>query len=263
METMLIQLVRAIVYDNIPSRTEMATFHTFLNNLEVFEAQHPAHASASLEDWVPRLLDGIATSSQLIIQHPPLTLQSSAEQSNHFMDSVLDAIATVPGCHETIIPELRFTVIFIMSHRIIGEQLSYWVQWEGTEHYEPEVYANLHHLDIFKQYEIRIAASIPTKARTPRQKAEIESYQNYLRLRDEAFSQLTEEFDTEDEDQVELQQQIYLTGSPMEHITSDDTISWGSLLVTEDILMPTNLDLGGSFGEAGPSCQGEPFSWMD
>ena len=211
---------------------------------------------------MPRILQGIADSTHITIVHPPVLLPSS-QQSTTFMDLVEDAMATVPCQHTPSNPELRFTVIFIMSHRIIGEQLSYWVQWEGTEHYEPEVYENLHHLDIFKQYEIRIAASIPTKARTPRQKAEHESYQNYLRLRDEAISQLTEEFDTEDEDQVELQQQCYLTGSPMEHITSDDTISWESLLVTEDTLMPTNLDLGGSFGEAGPSYQGEPFSWKD
>jgi hypothetical protein len=264
METMLIQLVRSIVYDNIPSKTEMAKLHTFLNNLDVFEAQHPAHASASLEDWVPRLLDGIATSSRLTIQHPPLMLQASTEQSNHYMDSVLDAIATVPCCHEALTPEPRFTVSYIMGHKIVGEQLSYWVQWEGTDYYEAEVYKNLHHLDVFKQYEISIAPIIGTRARTPRQKAQLESYKNYLRLRDEAISQLTEEFDTEDEgDQVELQQQCYLTGSPMEHISSDDTISWGSLLVAEDTLMPTNLDLGGSFGEAGPSYQGEPFSWRD
>ena len=49
----------------------------------------------------------------------------------------------------------------------------------------------------------------------------------------------------------------------MEHLSSDDTISWGDLLVAEDALMPSNLDLGGSFGDAGPSYQGEQFSWRD
>jgi hypothetical protein len=263
---LLTQLVRSIVYDNIPSKTEMAKLHTFLNNLDVFEAQHPAHASAALEDWVPRLLDGIATSSLLTIQHPPLMLQASTEQSNHYMDSVLDAIATVPCCHDALTPEPRFTVRSIIGHKIVGENLTYWVQWEGNEFYEAEVYKNLHHLAVFQQYEASIAPIIPigTRVRGSRLLAKLDSYENYLRLRDEAISQLTEEFDTEDEDdQVALPQQCYLTGSPMEHISSDDTISWGSLLVAEDTLMPTNLDLGGSFGEAGPSYQGEPFSWRD
>jgi hypothetical protein len=67
LETLLTQLVRSIVYENIPSKTEIVKFHTFLNNLGVFEAQHPVHATAALEDWVPRLLDGIATSSRLTI----------------------------------------------------------------------------------------------------------------------------------------------------------------------------------------------------
>ena len=153
-----------------------------------------------------------------------------------------------------------------MGHRIEGGKLSYWVQWEGNEFYEAEVYKNLHHLDVFQQYGASIAPIIPvgTRVRGPRQKAKIDSYENYLRLRDEAISQLTEEFDTDDEDdQVAVTQQDYLTGSPMEHISSDDTISWGDLLVAEDALMPSNLDLGGSFGAAGPSYQGELFSWKD
>jgi hypothetical protein len=273
METLLTQLVRSIVDESIPSRTEIVRFHTFLNNLGVFEAQHPAHASAALEDWVPRLLDGITTSSRLNVQHPPLMLQASTEQSNHYMDSVLDAIATVPlstsnpDCHEALISEPRFTVRNVIGHRIIGEELSYWVQWEGNEFYEPEVYRNLHHLAVFQQYEASIVPIVPIGNRGnrgSRQRAKLDSYENYLRLRDAAHSQLTEEFDTEDEDdQAAVTQQDYLTGSPMEHLSSDDTISWGDLLVAEDALMPSNLDLGGSFGEAGPSYQGEQFSWRD
>jgi hypothetical protein len=272
LETLLTQLVRSIVYENIPSKTEIVKFHTFLNNLGVFEAQHPVHATAALEDWVPRLLDGIATSSRLTIQHPPLMLQASTQQSTLYMDSVLDAMATVPQsssnpcCHTALIPEPRFTVRNVIGHKIEGGKLSYWVQWEGNDFYEAEVYKNLHHLAVFKQYEASIVPIVPigTRVRGSRQKAKLDSYEDYLRLRDEAISQLTEEFDTEDEDdQVAVTQQDYLTGSPMEHISSDDTISWGDLLVAEDALMPSNLDLGGSFGAAGPSYQGELFSWRD
>jgi hypothetical protein len=43
---------------------------------------------------------------------------------------------------------------------------------------------------------------------------------------------------------------------------SEDSMSWGSLLVEEDgFFLPSNLDLGGTFGEAGPSYQGELFDW--
>jgi hypothetical protein len=260
LQQLLSQFARASLDGNLPSVTTLTAFHTFMSTLDALEASSPVYALEALTYWVPRILQGIADRTHITIVHP-LVLLPSSQQSTTYMDLVEDAMATVPFQHTPSIPELRFMVIFIMSHRIIGEQLSYWVQWEGTEHYEPEVFANLHHLDIFKQYEIRIAASTPTKARTPKQKAEMESYQHYLRLRDEAFSQLIEEFDTEDEDPVELQQQCFLTSSPMEHITSEDTISWDSLLVAGDIFMPTNLDLGGSFGKAGPSCQGGPFNW--
>ncbi len=50
-----------------------------------------------------------------------------------------------------------------------------------------------------------------------------------------------------------------------EQIESEDSMSWGSLLVAEDdsFFMPSNLDLGGSFGDAGPSHQGELFDWEE
>jgi hypothetical protein len=146
METMLFQIVRSIVYEDVPSVTEMAKLHVFLNNLGTFEAQHPDHTSAALEDWVPRLIDGIAASSHLNTQQPPLTLQASIQQSTHYMDSMLDALATVPSSsgnpfrHEARVPEPRFTVNKIMGHKIEGGQLSYWVHWEGTDYYEAEVY---------------------------------------------------------------------------------------------------------------------------
>jgi hypothetical protein len=208
LETLLTQLVRSIVDENIPSKTEIVKFHTFLNNLGVFEARHPVHAIEALEDWVPRLLDGIASSSRFTIQHPPLTLQASTQQSTIYMDSVLDAMATFPQpssnpcCLTALIPEPRFTVCNVIGHKIEGGKLSYWVRWEGNDFYEAEVYKNLHHLTIFKQYEASIVPIVPTgtRVRSAKQKAKLDSYEDYLRLRDEAISQLTEEFDTEDED---------------------------------------------------------------
>jgi hypothetical protein len=51
-ESLLTQIVRSIVDGNIPPMTEVLKFHTFLNNLGVFEARHPVHAIEALEDWV-------------------------------------------------------------------------------------------------------------------------------------------------------------------------------------------------------------------
>jgi hypothetical protein len=272
LETLLTQIVRSIVDGNIPPMTEVLKFHTFLNNLGVFEARHPVHAIEALKDWVPRLLDGIATSSLITIQHPPLMLQASTQQSTIYMDSVLDAMATIPQpssnprCPTALIPEPRFTVCEVFGHKIEGGKLSYWVRWEGNDFYETEVYKNLHHLTIFKQYEDSIVPIVPTgtRVRSAKQKATLDSYEYYLRQREEAISQLMEEFDTDDEDdQIAVKQQDHHTFSPMEHIASDDSMSWGDLLVADDAFMPSNLDLGESFGAAGPSYQRELFSWRD
>ena len=152
-------------------------------------------------------------------------------------------------------------------------KLAYWVRWEGNSFFEEEVYQNIHHLDVFKDYESSIvplhwAILSINKCKSSKQKAALVSYEHYLRLRDEAVSLLTEEFDTEDEgegNQVSAVQQCMHNFSPLEHVASDDSISWGDLLVAEDDghFMPSNLDLGGSFGTAGPSIQGDLFSWMD
>ena len=94
------------------------------------------------------------------------------------------------------------------------------------------------------------------------------NYALYLKLRDEAVSLLTEEFDTESEGEdnlVSAVQQNMQHSSPLENVASDDSISWGDLLVPGDVgqFMPSNLDLGGSFGTEGPTIQGDFFSWMD
>jgi hypothetical protein len=260
LQQLLSLYARAALEGNLPSVTTLTAFHNFMSTLDALETSSPVYALGALTDWVTRILQGIADSTPTTSVQP-LVLLPPSQQSTTYMDLVEDAMAPVPIQLTPAVPELRFTVIFIMSHRIVREKLSYWVQWEGTEYYEPEVYANLHHLEIFRQYEIRLAASTPLRARTPAQKFEIEQYQHYIRLRDEAISQLIEEFDTEDEEPAEPQQQCHLASSPMEHLSSEETISWDSLLVASDIFMPTNLDLGGSFGQAGPSYQGEPFNW--
>jgi hypothetical protein len=273
-QTLLSQIVRAVVDGNLPPMTEVVKLHTFLNQLDVLEIHHPVHALEALGDWVPRLLDGIATSSLITIKHPPLMLQASTQQSTIYMDLVVDAMATIPHpsvnprCLSALIPEPRFTVCEVFSHKIEGGKLSYWVRWEGNDFYEMEVYKNLHHLTIFKEYEDNIVPVVPTgtRVRSAKQKATLDNYEYYLRLRDEAISQLTEEFDTDDEDdQVAVMQQDRHSFSPMEHIASDDSMSWGDLLVADDDgpFLPSNLDLGGSFGAAGPSYQGELFSWRE
>ena len=270
-ETLLNQIVRAIVDGNLPPMTEVVKLHTFLNQLSVLEARHPAHAIEALGDWFPRLLEGITSSALVTIKHPPLMLQASTQQSTIYMDLVVDAMATIPSSNPlgltALIPEPRFTVCEVFSHKIEGGKLSYWVRWEGNDFYEMEVYKNLYHLTIFKEYEDSIVPVVPTSARVGvKQKAALDKYEYYIRLRNEAISQLTEEFDTDDEgDRVAVMQQDRHSFSPLEDVASDDSMSWGDLLVADDDVpfMPSNLDLGGSFGAAGPSYQGELFSWED
>ena len=77
---------------------------------------------------------------------------------------------------------------------------------------------------------------------------------------------MTEEFDTDDEgDQVAVMQQDRHSFSPLEHVASDESMSWGDLLVADEDgpFMPSNLDLGGRFGPAGPSVQGNLVNWKD
>jgi hypothetical protein len=272
-ETLLNQIVRAIVDGNLPPMTEVVKLHTFLNQLSVLEARHPAHAIETLGDWVPRLLEGITSSTHVTIKHPPLMLQASTQQSTIYMDLVVDAMATNPSSNPrltALAPEPRFTLREVFGHKIEDGKLSYWVRWEGNDFYEGEVYRNIHHLNVFKEYGGSIVPVIPSgnRCRSAKQKAAFDNYEHYLRLRDEAISQLTEEFDTDDEgegDQVAAVQQDRHNFSPLEHVASDESMSWGDLLVADDDgpFMPSNLDLGGSFGAAGPSIQGDLFSWVD
>ena len=273
-QTLLNQIVRAVVDGNLPPMTEVVKLHTFLNQLDVLEIRHPVHALEALGDWVPRLLEGISASALIDIKHPPLMLPASTQQSTHYMDLVVDVMATVPRppvhprCLPAPNPEPRFTVCEVFNHKIEDGELSYWVRWEGNDFYELEVYKNLYHLTVFKEYEDRITPVFPTSARIriAKTNAILEKYNHYILLRDEAISQLTEEFDTDEEDdQVIVMQQAQLSFSPMEQITPDDSMSWGDLLVADDdgTFLPSNLDLGGSFGAAGPSYQGELFSWRE
>ncbi len=272
-QTLLNQIVRAIVDGNLPPMTEVLKLHTFLNQLDVLEVRHPVHALEALGDWVPRLLEGISSSALITIKHPPLMLPASTQQSTIYMDLVVDAMATIPHpssnprCLTALIPEPRFTLCEVFSHKIEGGKLSYWVRWEGNDFYGMEVYKNLYHLTIFMEYEDSIVPVVPTSARVGvKQKAALDKYEYYIRLRNEAISQLTEEFDTDDEgDQVAVMQQDRQSFAPLEHVASVESMSWGDLLVADEDgpFMPSNLDLGGSFGAAGPSYQGELFSWRD
>jgi hypothetical protein len=238
------------------------------------EFYDPAFALEALGDWVPRLVQGITDSGALVtIQHPP-AMHSTTQQSTPYMDLLVDAIVTVPS--SIPVPEdptLRFTLRKVVSHRIVADKLTYWVLWEGNTDCEEEVYQNIYHLDVFRDYERSIvplhwAIQAFSRCKSAKQKANMAHYTLYLKLRDEAVSLLTEEFDTESEDEENLVtavQQDMQHSSPLENIASDDSISWGDLLVPGDAgqFMPTNLDLGGSFGAEGPQIHGDFFSWMD
>ena len=272
-QSLLKQMVRAVVDGNLPAMTVVFKLHTFLSQLDAMETCNPVFALEALGDWVPRLLQGIADSTLITINHPPVMLQASTQQSTIYMDLVVDAIATNPSSNPrptAPAPEPRFTLCEVFGHKIVAGKLTYWVRWEGNNFYEEEVYENIHHLNVLKEYERSIVPAILSgnRCRSSKQKAALDSYEHYLRLRDEAISQLTEEFDTDDEgegDQVAAVQQDMHNFSPLEHVASDESMSWGDLLVADEdgSFMPSNLDLGGSFGAAGPSLQGDLFSWMD
>jgi hypothetical protein len=263
-QQLLNQIVRSVVDGNIPAMAEVVKLHTFLSQLDALETYSPAYALEALGDWVPRLLKGIADSSLVIITHPPVMLQSSIQQSTHFMDLVEDAIATVPFQSSASNSEPRFKVVEIFNHKIEDGTLAYWVRWEGNDYYDLEVYKNLYHLTIFEDYEEKIKPS-SGRVRGVKSRVALENYRQYITHRDREASSLTEEFDTdEDDDQVITLHPAQLP-TPMEQLASDDSMSWGSLLVAEDdsFYMPSNLDLGGSFGEAGPSHQEELFNWKE
>jgi hypothetical protein len=257
-------MVRSVVDGNIPAMAEVVKLHTFLSQLDALETCSPTYALEALGDWVPRLLKGIADSSLVIITHPPVMLQSSTQQSTFYMDLVGDAIATVPCRHSASTSDPRFTVVEVFNHKIEDGNLAYWVRWEGNDFYELEVYKNLYHLTIFKDYEEKIKPS-SGRVRGVKSKVALDNYNQYITLRDKAVSLLVEEFDTDEDDDQVIALQPAQFPSSLEQFASDDSMSWGDLLVAEDdsFYMPSNLDLGGSFGEAGPSHQGEPFNWKE
>ncbi len=209
-QSLLKQMVRAHVDGNLPAMTVVYKLHTFLTQLDAMESCNPVFALEALGDWVPRLLQGIADSSLITINHPPVMLQSSTQQSTPYMDLVVDAMATVPHRLSAPNPEPRFTVCEVFSHKIEDGELTYWVKWEGNDFYESEVYKNLYHLTVFKEYEDRIRPVVPTstRVRSAKSKAILDKYEHYILLRNEAVRQLIEEFDTDEEDnQVIVMQQ--------------------------------------------------------
>jgi hypothetical protein len=261
LQQLLSQFVRSSLDGNLPAVTTVATFHTFLSQLDALESSNPVYALEALGDWVPRILQGIADSTLITIVHPPVMLPTS-QQSTTFMDLVEDAIATVPCQLTPSNPEPRFTVVEVFSH-IIDEDgfLAYWVRWEGNAFYELEQYKNLHHLTVFMEYEAKLKP--PGRARSAKSRAVLDSFKQYTALRDKEVSMLTEEFDTdEDDDQVIIVHPTQFP-SPFEQFTSDDSMSWGDLLLDDDMYMPSSLDLGGSFGAEGPSQQGSLFDWRE
>ena len=271
MEVMLQQIVRAIVDENMPCRMEMLKFHTFLNQLGVMESVHPVHAIAALGDWVPRILQGISDSALLTprrtIQHPPMTLNAPTEESTPYMDLMWDALTTVPEPVLTPPPpsrivtsrtpstEPRFIVEEVLDIIIKSGVLKYWVKWLKTDYYQQEVYKNLYHLEVFKEFEERIrpGAIINNKLITTHK------YNTYIRLRDAEHSNLEDEYDTNsDTEGDDDQQAMVITQEPCSSsgaaLESEDSLSWGDLL-TDDLLDNNLLDFGEgtSYGAAGPS----------
>jgi hypothetical protein len=264
LQQLLSQFARAALDGNLPSVTTLAAFHTFMSTLNALEASSPVYALEALTDWVPRILQGIADSTLLTIVHPPIMLQSPIEQSTHYMDLMEDAIATVPlqSAASNTVP--RFKIVEVLNHKIVRGLLAYWVRWEGDNFYVLEDYKNIHHLTLFEDYEKSIKPP-SGRVRGAKATAAHATYRQYVTLRDKEASALIEEYDTEDDDSQEIALHPAPIPTPMEQLESDDSMSWGSLLVAEDdsFFLPSNLDLGGSFGDAGPSHQGELFDWEE
>jgi hypothetical protein len=260
---LLCQLARAAHDGQLPSATTLANFTTFISNLEVLEASSKDYALEALTDWVPRLLQGIADSALQTVVHPPVLLQSTPQQSTPYMDLMVDAIATVPFQSAESHTEARYKIVEVVGYKILNGSLSYWVMWEGDNFHVLEKFGNIHHLDIFKAYERSITPPV-CRARGAVAIAAQETHRRYMTFRDKEASTLIEEYDTEDDDsqEVALHPTTIFVPTPLDQMESEDSMSWGSLLVEEDgFFLPSNLDLGGTFGEAGPSYQGELFDW--
>ena len=129
-QTLLRLMVRAQVDGQLPAITVACKLQTFLTQLDAMESFDPVFALEALGDWVPRLLQGITDSSALITtQHPP-AMQSTTQQSTHYMDLVVDAMATDPSSipdHAAHTPIPRFALREVVSHRIVADKLTYWV----------------------------------------------------------------------------------------------------------------------------------------
>jgi hypothetical protein len=282
LQLLLVQVVRAVIENTLPSMTLMCKLHTFLGQLDSLHELHPVHAVEALGDWIPRLLEGITANSILVIQHPSLMLTSSTEQSNLHMDSVLDVIAMVPctpippvcinpPSSDQATPEPRFTVDKVMGYFTEDENLYYWVLWEHESVEKPEVYKNLHHLTVFQKFERKLKPRSRNKGDASFSDRK-EEYKRYLVLRDVERDRLTgqpEEYDTaSDNDQVMVApprqtfssptQQMFAS-SPLRNLSSNNSLSWTDLLVNleDDRDMSSTLDLEGTFGQAGPSDLGK------
>jgi hypothetical protein len=264
LQQLLSQFARAAHDGNLPSVTMLATFHTFMSTLDALESSSRVYALEALTDWVPRLLQGIADSTLLTIVHPPILLQSTIQQSTPYMDLMEDAIATAPFQSAASHTEPRFKIVEVLNHKIVRGTLAYWVRWEGDNFHVLEEYKNIHHLTLFEDYEKSIKPPCG-RIRGAKAIAAHETYRQYVTLRDKEASAVIEEYDTEDDDGQEIALHPAPIPTPMEQLESEDSMSWGSLLVAEDdsFFMPSNLDLGGSFGDAGPSHQGELFDWEE
>jgi hypothetical protein len=261
LQQLLSQFARAAIDGNLPSVTTLVAFHTFMSTLNALEASSPVYALEALTDWVPRILQGIADTTLLTIVHPPIMLQPPIEQSTPYMDLMEDAIATVPLQSAASNTAPRFKIVQVLDHKIVRGLLLYWVMWEGDNFYVLEKYKNIHHLTLFKEYERSITPP-SGRVRGAKATAAQATYRQYVTLREKEASALIEEYDTEDDDSQELALHPASISTPMDQLDLDDSTSWGSLLVAEDDNF-LDLDLGGSFGEAGPSHQGELFDWKD
>jgi hypothetical protein len=284
LQLLLIQVVRAVIENTLPSMTLMTKLHTFLGQFDVLHELHPIHAVEALGDWVPRLLEGITASSILVIQHPPLMLTSSTS-SLTYMDSVLDIIATPtppvctippsPAQATPEPPEPRFTVDRVTGYFIDADvDLFYWVVWEHESVPKPEVYKNLYHLTVFKKFErgIRPRSRSNKSGAYESFSSRRREYKRYITLRNLERDRLVgqpEEYDTpSDSDQVmpapplqmvEPTTQQMFSSSPLRNVSSNNSLSWTDLMVNleDDCDMASTLDMEGTFGQAGPSDLGK------
>ncbi len=140
---LLTLLLKAILDDTLPPRSELELLLVFLLNAETAERIHSSYFTEALSDWVTRLMKGIeaATFTPSLKRRSPWvdteTLsQSQTTPSSSFIALLNHAVGDATVVNPAPPTEPRFAIRTIQSHDYDGEgRLTFNVQWalEGSQ----------------------------------------------------------------------------------------------------------------------------------